>query len=83
MELSSNRAIKRAVEEGLGIALLSLKVAKEEIDAQRLTAIPLVDRSMKRNFFVIHHKEKYISESLQRLIDEVFNFAENYKKDLI
>jgi LysR family transcriptional regulator, transcriptional activator of the cysJI operon len=75
MELSSNRAIKRAVEHGLGIALISRKVAKEEIEQRRLVALSLADSAMKRKFFLIHHKDKYISESLQRLMEMVFKWA--------
>jgi DNA-binding transcriptional LysR family regulator len=75
MELTSNRAIKRAVEHGLGIALVSRKVAQEEIEQRRLVALSLADSTMKRKFFLIHHKDKYISESLQRLMDMVFKWA--------
>jgi DNA-binding transcriptional LysR family regulator len=75
MELTSNRAIKRAVEHGIGIALISQKVAEEEIEAKRLRAIPLADPSFKRKFYLVLHKEKYISESLQRLMDMLFQWA--------
>jgi LysR family transcriptional regulator, transcriptional activator of the cysJI operon len=75
MELTSNRAIKRAVEHGLGIALVSRKVAQEEIEQRRLVALSLADSTMKRKFFLVHHKDKYISESLQRLMDMVFKWA--------
>jgi DNA-binding transcriptional LysR family regulator len=75
MELTSNRAIKRAVEHGLGIALVSRKVAQEEIEDRRLVALSLADSAMKRKFFIIHHRDKYISESLQRLMDMVFRWA--------
>jgi len=82
LELSSNRAIKRAVEEGIGIALISRKVANEEIRAKRLTAINLRDPSMKRKFFLVHHKDKYISEPLQLLMDMVFQWAAQYSSEL-
>jgi DNA-binding transcriptional LysR family regulator len=75
MELSSNRAIKRAVEHGIGVALISRKVAEEEIEAKRLIGLSLADRAMKRKFYLIRHKEKYISESLQRLMDMVAHWA--------
>jgi DNA-binding transcriptional LysR family regulator len=75
MELSSNRAIKRAVEHGIGIALISRKVAKEEIEQRRLVAFSLSDSAMKRKFFLVHHRDKYISESMQRLMDMVFKWA--------
>lgn len=82
LELSSNRAIKRAVEEGIGIALISRKVASEEISAKRLKAMDLADPSMKRKFFLIHHRDKYISETLRLLMDLVFEWASAYAKAL-
>ncbi len=78
LELSSNRAIKRAVEGEIGIALISRKVAQEEIETGRLIAIPLSDPSMTRKFYMIHHKDKYISESLQTFITTVFEWAAEY-----
>jgi DNA-binding transcriptional LysR family regulator len=82
LELSSNRAIKRAVEESTGIALISRKVANEEIRAKRLKAINVADPSMTRKFFLIHHKDKYISESLRLMMDMVFNWTSDYAKKL-
>ena len=42
LEISSNNAIKRAVQDELGIALISRRVVIEEIRAGRLSAIPLL-----------------------------------------
>jgi DNA-binding transcriptional LysR family regulator len=78
LELSSNRAIKRAVEDGIGIALVSRKVANEEIRAGRLAAISLSDPFMIRKFYMVHHKDKYLSESLQKFIDTSFKWAAEY-----
>jgi len=78
LELSSNRAIKRAVEDGIGVALISRKVANEEIRNKRLCAIPLSNPSMTRKFYMVHHKDKYLSESLQNFIDMVFKWSADY-----
>lgn len=75
LELTSNRAIKRAVEHGLGIALISRKVAQEEVDQQRLAALSLDDQAMTRKFFIVHHKDKYVPDALRRLIDMVYRWA--------
>lgn len=83
LEVSSNRAIKRAVEQGIGIALISRKVAHAEIRTGRLAAIPIVDTSMSRKFFMIHHKDKYVSEPLQGFIDMVFKWAGEYTEGLV
>ncbi|MGD9300382.1 MAG: LysR family transcriptional regulator [Desulfobacterales bacterium] len=82
LELSSNRAIKRAVEDGLGIALISRKVANEEIVSKRLMAIPLSDPTMTRRYYMVHHKDKYLSESLQNFIDMVLNWSADYAQAL-
>ena len=71
MELSSNEAIKRAVEQNIGLGIMSRNVVCEEIRKGTLKAIQLSDPSMKRKFYMIHHKDKYISKSLQQLIDRV------------
>jgi DNA-binding transcriptional LysR family regulator len=82
LEISSNHAIKRAVEDGLGIALISRRVAIEEIRSGRLAAIPLSDPSMIRKYFMVHHKDKYLSEPLQSFINGVFEWAAEYLREL-
>ena len=82
LEVSSNRAIKQAVAEGIGIALISRKVAQEEIRTGLLAAIPMSDPSMSRKFYLIRHKEKYVSEPLQDFIGMVFKWAGEYAESL-
>ena len=82
LELSSNRAIKRAVEDGIGIALISRRVANEEIRDKRLCAISLSDPSMTRKFYMVQHKDKYLSESLQNFIEMVFKWSDDYMQAL-
>ncbi len=82
LEMSSNRAIKRAVEEGIGIALISSKVAQEQVKAGRITAIPLSDPSMKRKFYMVHHRDKYLSGSLRDFMDTVYSWAGDYRESL-
>ena len=82
MELSNNEAIKTAVEEGIGVAIITRRVVSKEIGMGRLRAIPLSDPSMKRKFYLIHHKDKYLSRPLQGLIDMVYQWAEEYGRGL-
>ena len=82
LEISSNHAIKRAVEDKLGIALISRRVAIEEIRAKRLAAISLSDPSMSRKYYMVHHKDKYLSEPLQSFINGVFEWAAEYLREL-
>ncbi|MDP7077224.1 MAG: LysR family transcriptional regulator [Desulfobacterales bacterium] len=80
--LSNAESIKRMVEQGLGVSIISQKVVSEEIQMGKLEAIPLSDPSMKRKFYMIHHRDRYISESLQSLIEIVYRWASEYIKGL-
>jgi DNA-binding transcriptional LysR family regulator len=82
LELSSNKAVKLAVEDGIGIAIISRKIALDEIEEEKLVAVPLSDPSMKHKYFLVHHKDKYISEMLQQFISTAENWAAEYKKSL-
>lgn len=75
LEFSNNEAIKRAVATGTGIALISEKVAAEEIRAGRLKALPLASPPIRRKFYMVHHKRKYISRPLRRLMEMVARWA--------
>lgn len=75
LELSSNEGIKRAVEQGIGLSLISANVVSEEVRRKKLKAIPLSDQSLKRKFYMIHHKDKYISQPLKILIDMVYQWS--------
>ena len=80
LELSNNEAIKRAVEEGAGISLISEHVVSEEVKRKKLKSIPLTDPTMKRKFYLIHHKDKYLSHPLQMFLYMVNQWALEYAK---
>jgi DNA-binding transcriptional LysR family regulator len=82
LELSNNEAVKTAVEEGLGVAVITRRVVSKEIGMGSLKAIPLSDPAMTRKFYLIHHKDKYISRPLQSLLDMVDQWIEEYLRGL-
>ena len=75
LEFSNNEAIKRAVAEGDGIALISEKVAAEEISAGKLKAIPISGPQITRTFYMIQSKDKYISSTLAGLFEMIRKWA--------
>lgn len=77
LELSSNETIKRVVSDGAGIALISNKIAKKDVEAGRLVLVPLSE-PLQREFYMVYHKDKYISETLQSLIDMLGNWVASY-----
>lgn len=78
LELSNNEAIKRAVEEGAGVSLISEHVVHEEVKRKKLKAVPLADSAMKRKFYLIHHKDKYFSHPFQMFLYMVNQWAKEY-----
>ncbi|MBM4322286.1 MAG: LysR family transcriptional regulator [Deltaproteobacteria bacterium] len=79
LELSNNEAIKRAVEEGIGLSLISEHVVKEEVKRKKLKSIPLIDPALIRKFYLIYHKEKYLSQPFQMFISMVNQWASEYR----
>lgn len=73
--LSNNEAIKRAVEDGVGIALISEKAVQKETQTGKLKMLLLSDPSVMRTFYCIHHREKYLQKSLRCLLDIVARWA--------
>ena len=67
-----------AVEGGTGIALISRQAAHEEIVNKKLVAVPLRASTISRKFYMITHKNKYISGSVQDLIDLIFRWAAEF-----
>lgn len=77
-ELGNTEAIKRVVQAGMGISCLSKRTVQQEIQEKQLSRIYLDDIPIFRDFKFIRHKDKLITNNMQRFID----FADNYKKNL-
>lgn len=71
LEFSNNESVKRAVQLGAGIALISSKVVKEEMASGKIKGLSIYDDSIKRDFFMIYRSDKVISKQFQRMIDTV------------
>jgi DNA-binding transcriptional LysR family regulator len=69
LELQHTEAIKRAVENGLGIGCLSRVSLEAAIDSGRIIALPTPSRDLRRNFYFILHRQKYRSEGIIRWLE--------------
>jgi len=69
METASTSAIKRIVEGGIGMAILSRQAVKKEVLAKTLKELPIVDAEIAYRFYLIHHKDKYFSRALKAFMD--------------
>lgn len=68
MELGNSEAIKHAVRHGIGISCLSRRVIAEQLDSGALVELPVPLPPMIRTLYLIHHRQKHISNALQRFL---------------
>lgn len=64
MELQHTEAIKRAVEEGMGIACLSRITLQDAFKRQSLIPLAVPQRDFTRSFYFILRKDKYRSAGI-------------------
>lgn len=65
---TNTEAIKQAVMESDGIAILSRLLVEREVREERLRIIPVEGCEVIRDITLIYHKNKYVSSSLQKWI---------------
>lgn len=59
-EMGSTEGVKKAVEAGLGISLLSNCVVRREVAAGWLRAVPVADLPTERTYYLAHHRDRYL-----------------------
>ena len=75
MESASTSAIKKMVESGAGISILTRQSVKKEAEANVFKALYFTEIEMTRKFYLIHHKEKYFSRALKTFVDMAMELA--------
>jgi len=68
MELGNSEAIKHAVRHGIGISCLSRRVVDEQLNTGSLVALTLPIEPLVRKLYLIHHRQKHISNALSRFL---------------
>jgi DNA-binding transcriptional LysR family regulator len=69
MELGSNEAIKRAVELGAGIGIVSRAVVRTELGAGTLRAVGIRERGFVHPIDLIHHKDRASSPLIAAVLE--------------
>ena len=65
---ASNQAILQGVQNGLGISILPYFLVQEGLDRGELCEFMVKDLGLNRKFAVIHHKNKFLTQSARDLI---------------
>lgn len=65
MEMSSNEAIKQAVQAGLGLGILSLQTLDMELALRRLAVLKVEGFPIMRHWYIVHRADKRLSPAAQ------------------
>jgi DNA-binding transcriptional LysR family regulator len=65
MEMSSNEAIKQAVQAGLGLGILSLQTLEMELALKRLAVLNVDGFPIMRHWYIVHRADKRLSPAAQ------------------
>jgi len=82
MEMSSNEAIKLAVQAGLGLGILSLQTLEMELAQKRLAVLNVEGFPIMRHWYVVHRADKRLSPAAQAFKDFVLTAASADKRGL-
>lgn len=69
MEMGHPEAVKRAVECGVGFACLSALTVCREVENGWLKSLSIKGIDMSRQLWIIHRKDKEISEAMEAFLD--------------
>jgi LysR family transcriptional regulator, transcriptional activator of the cysJI operon len=69
MEIDNVETIKRAVELGLGVAVLPLACVQQEVTNGTLVAKPFADGTLSRPIGILIRKGKYLDRAAQSVLD--------------
>ena len=75
MEMSSNEAIKQAVQAGLGLGILSLQTLEMELALKRLAVLDVEGFPIMRHWYIVHRADKRLSPAAQAFKEFVLSTA--------
>lgn len=64
-EMSTNEAIKQAVQAGMGLGILSLHTVSLELETARLKVLDVQNFPIQRHWYVVHRKGKRLTNVAQ------------------
>ena len=81
-EIYSPRLVADIVGNTGAISIISRHIISDYVRGGKLKSIP-IDGGLFRYFYLIYHKEKYISPVLQQVITALETWCDNYNRDIL
>lgn len=78
IEMSSNEAIKQAVEAGLGLGIISIHTMELELETKRLQVLDVEDFPIRRYWYIVQRKGKRLSPAAQAFKTFVLDHAKEF-----
>ncbi len=78
IEMTSNEAIKQAVEAGLGLGIVSIHTLELELETQRLKMLDVVGFPISRQWYILQRKGKRLSPVAQEFKTFVIEKASQF-----
>jgi DNA-binding transcriptional LysR family regulator len=69
MELGSNDAIKRVVEQGAGVGIVSREVVRTEVETGTLHAIAIRERGFVHQIDLVYHRDRAASPLIAAVLE--------------
>ncbi len=77
-EATSTTALVNATINGLGIAILPYRMIQSPLEKGLIVTIKVTGLEFKRKFYIINHKDKYLTASARAFIDLCQNYNFDY-----
>jgi len=78
IEMTSNEAIKQAVEAGLGLGIVSIHTLELELETKRLQLLDVEDLPIQRHWYIVQRKGKRLSPAAQAFKTFVLEQAKEF-----
>ncbi|MDH5613368.1 MAG: LysR family transcriptional regulator [Gammaproteobacteria bacterium] len=78
IEMTSNEAIKQAVEAGLGLGIVSIHTLELELETKRLMILDVEDFPIQRYWYILQRKGKRLSPVAKAFKEFVLNEASKF-----
>ncbi|MBT4836013.1 MAG: LysR family transcriptional regulator [Methylococcales bacterium] len=78
IEMTSNEAIKQAVEAGLGLGIVSLHTLELELETERIALLDVVGFPIERHWFIVQRSGKRLSPVAQAFRQFVLTEAKRF-----
>ena len=84
MDMNTNGAIKQGVEEGLGLAIVSIHTLERELESGRVVVLDVENFPIRRQWYIVHRSGKRLSAVARVFSEFVRSEAHQFvRKDII